>query len=178
MNLGGTINAMNDQSLQYLARQVGSTLAQQGLMLVSAESCTGGWLGHMVTSIAGSSAWYERGFITYTTISKQEMLGVSSKTLKQHGSVSEQTAREMAHGAVARSRAQVAVSITGIAGPGGGTVEKPVGMVCFAWVMKDNHVRSETRHFTGDREAVRQQSVAVALQGMMALLHDTNSSVA
>ncbi len=91
---------MNEQTLQHLARQVGSTLAQQGLMLVSAESCTGGWLGHMVTSIAGSSAWYERGFITYTTIAKREMLGVSSKTLKQHGAVSEQTAREMAHGVV------------------------------------------------------------------------------
>ena len=178
MNLGGIINAINDQTLQHLAKQVGLTLVQQGLMLVSAESCTGGWLGHMVTSIAGSSAWYERGFITYTTISKQEMLGVSSKTLKQHGAVSEQTAREMAHGAVSRSHAQIAVSITGIAGPGGGTVEKPVGMVCFAWVRKDNHVRSETRHFTGDREAVRQQSVAVALQGMMTLLHDTSSSVA
>ncbi len=178
MNLGGIINTMNDQTLRHLARQVGSALAQQGLMLVSAESCTGGWLGHMVTSIAGSSAWYERGFITYSAISKQEMLGVSSKTLEQYGAVSEQTAREMAHGAVARSRAQVAVSVTGIAGPGGGTVEKPVGMVCFAWVMKDNHVRSETRHFTGEREAVRQQSVAVALQGIKALLHDTNSSLA
>lgn len=176
--MGGIINAMNDTTLQHLAQKVGLKLMQQGLMLVSVESCTGGWLGHVVTSIAGSSAWYERGFITYTTISKQEMLGVSSKAIKQHGEVSEEIAREMAHGGVSRSHAQVSVSITGIAGPGGGTVKKPVGMVCFAWVMKDSHVLSETRHFTGDREAVRRQSVSVALQGIITLLNEVNSSVA
>ncbi len=176
--MGGIINAMNDQTLRHLAKQAGLSFAQQGLMLVSAESCTGGWLGHVITSIAGSSDWYERGFITYSTISKQEMLGVSSKTIKKHGEVSEQVAREMAHGAVSRSSAQVAVSITGIAGPGGGTEKKPVGMVCFAWEIKDNHLRSETRHFSGDREAIRQQSVAVALQGIITLLRDTRSFVA
>ena len=178
INLGGIINAINDQTLHHLAKQVGLALTRQGLMLASAESCTGGWLGQIVTSIPGSSAWYESGFITYTANSKQEMLGVSTKILKEYGEVSEQTAREMAHGAVTRSSAQVAVSITGIAGPGGGTTNKPVGMVCFAWEMKDNHKRSETRHFSGDREAVRQQSVAVAMQGLIALLRDTNYSVA
>lgn len=176
--MGGIINAIDDQTLHNLAKQVGLALTRQGLVLVSAESCTGGWLGQMITSIPGSSAWYDSGFITYTVNSKQEMLGISTKTLKEHGEVSEQTAREMAHGAVTRSGAQVAVSITGIAGPGGGTAKKPVGMVCFAWEMKDNHMRSETRHFSGDRRAVRQQSVAVALQGLIALLRDTNYSVA
>lgn len=176
--MGGIINAINDQTLNHLAKQVGLALTRQGLMLASAESCTGGWLGQTVTSIPGSSAWYESGFITYNVNSKQEMLGISAKTLKEYGEVSEQTAREMAHGAVARSSAQVAVSITGIAGPGGGTPKKPVGMVCFAWEIKDNHIRSETRHFSGDREAVRQQSVAVALQGLITMLRDTNYSVA
>ena len=176
--MGGIINAISDQTLHHLARQVGVELTRQGLMLASAESCTGGWLGQVITSIPGSSAWYESGFITYTASSKQEMLGISTDTLKKYGAVSEQTAREMAHGAVTRSSAQVAASITGIAGPGGGTTKKPVGMVCFAWVMKDNHMQSETRHFSGDREAVRQQSVAVALQGLIALLRDTNYSVA
>lgn len=164
--------AMNDQMLQHLARQVGIALTRHGLMLVSAESCTGGWLGQTITSVAGSSAWYERGFITYATISKHEMLGVSAVTLQQHGAVSEQTAREMAEGSIARSHAQIAIAITGIAGPEGGTVEKPVGMVCFAWVLKDGLARSETQHFSGDREAVRRQSVAVALQGVIDLLHD------
>jgi nicotinamide-nucleotide amidase len=106
------------------------------------------------------------------------MLGISTKTLKEYGEVSEQIAREMARGVVTKSGAQVSVSITGIAGPGGGTTKKPVGMVCFAWEMKDNHMRSETRHFSGDREAVRQQSVAVAMQGLITLLRDTDYSVA
>lgn len=168
---------MDDRILQQLAGHVGIELIQQGLMLTSAESCTGGWLGQTITSMAGSSAWYERGFITYSVVSKQEMLGVSSATLKQHGAVSEQTAREMAEGAIVRSHAQVAVAITGIAGPDGGTAEKPVGMVCFAWALKDGLARSETRHFSGDREAVRWQSVVAALQGVIDLLHDAVPAV-
>ena len=116
---------MDDRALLLLAGHVGIDLIQQGLMLASAESCTGGWLGQAITSKRGSSAWYERGFITYSVVSKQEMLGVSAATLKQHGTVSEQTAQEMAAGAISHSRAQVAVAITGIAGPDGGTAEKP-----------------------------------------------------
>ena len=165
---------MNDQMLQRLAKQVGIELTQQGLMLASAESCTGGWLGQTITSVAGSSAWYERGFITYAAISKHEMLGVSAATLEQHGAVSEQTVREMAEGAIVRSHAQVAVAITGIAGPDGGTAEKPVGMVCFAWVLKDGLARRQTRHFSGDREAVRRQSVAVALQGVIECINNSS----
>lgn len=171
------MTAMNDQMLQHLARQVGIALTQHELMLTSAESCTGGWLGQTITSVAGSSAWYERGFITYATISKHEMLGVSTATLEQYGVVSEQTAREMAEGSIARSHAQVAIAITGIAGPEGGTPEKPIGMVCFAWALKDGLARSETRHFSGDREAVRRQSVAVALQGIIDLLHEAVTAI-
>jgi nicotinamide-nucleotide amidase len=169
---------MDDMILQDLAMQAGTALAQQELMLATAESCTGGWLGQVITSVAGSSSWYERGFITYATVSKQEMLGVSNATLEQHGSVSEQTASEMAAGAIARSHAQVAVSVTGIAGPDGGTEEKPVGMVCFAWIMKEGMALTETRYFSGSREEIRRQSVAGALQGLIDLLHSIPPAVA
>lgn len=162
---------MDDLMLQDLAMQVGTALSRQELMLVIAESCTGGWLGQTITSIAGSSGWFERGFVSYTDISKQEMLGVSSATLERYGAVSEQTASEMAAGAVARSHAQVAVSITGIAGPDGGTAQKPVGMICFAWMMKDGMARTETRYYSGSREEIRRQSVAEALQGVIDLLY-------
>ncbi|SFO27856.1 CinA family protein [Nitrosospira briensis] len=169
---------MDDMVLQDLARQAGTALSQQELMLATAESCTGGWLGQTITSIAGSSAWYERGFITYAAISKHEMLGVSNATLEQYGAVSEQTASEMSAGAIARSHAQVAVSITGIAGPDGATPEKPVGMVCFAWIMKEGMALAETRYFSGSREEIRRQSVAGALQGVIDLLYSIPPKVA
>lgn len=169
---------MDNLILEDLAREVGSALAQQGLMLVSAESCTGGWLGQAITSTAGSSAWYERGFITYADISKHEMLGVSSKTLEQYGAVSEETAYEMAEGAITRSHAQVAVAVTGIAGPDGGTADKPVGMVCFSWIIKEGLARAETRYLSGNREAIRQQAVAEALQGVLDLLQGIPPMVA
>ncbi|MBA4143439.1 MAG: CinA family protein [Nitrosospira sp.] len=168
---------MDDLALQDLARKAGAALAEQGLMLATAESCTGGWLGQMLTSIAGSSGWYERGFITYATTSKHEMLGVSTATLEEFGAVSEQTASEMATGAIMHSHAQVGVSITGIAGPDGETAEKPVGMVCFAWIMKEGMVCAETRYFSGAREEIRRQSVAGALQGLLDLLHSTPPQV-
>ena len=138
-------------------------------MLVTAESCTGGWVAQAVTSIAGSSEWFERGFVTYSNAAKQELLGVKQATLKKHGAVSEETARAMARGALARSRGTIALAVTGVAGPGGGTAEKPVGMVCFAWATPDG-VRSETRNFSGDRDAVRRQSVIRALEGVMEAL--------
>lgn len=169
---------MDDLGLQDLARKAGVALAQQGLMLATAESCTGGWLGQALTSITGSSAWYERGFITYTPVSKHEMLGVDPATLEQYGSVSEQAASEMAAGVITRSHAQVAASITGIAGPHGGTADKPVGMVCFAWIMKEGMACAETRYFSGDREEIRRQSVAGALQGVIDLLHSIPPQVA
>jgi nicotinamide-nucleotide amidase len=169
---------MDDMTLQDLARQAGIALAQDELSLATAESCTGGWLSQAITSIAGSSAWYERGFVAYAPSSKHEMLGVSDATLEQYGAVSEQTASEMAAGAIARSYAQVAVSITGIAGPDGGTTEKPVGMVCFAWIMKEGMALTETRYFNGNREEIRRQSVAGALQGVIDLLHSIPPKVA
>jgi nicotinamide-nucleotide amidase len=136
-------------------------------MLATAESCTGGWVSEAVTMVPGSSDWFERGFVSYTYISKREMLGVNPDTLGRHGAVSEPTVREMAVGAVERSHAQVAVAVSGTAGPGGGTPEKPVGTVCFAWLAPGGEVRSETRLFTGDREAVRRQSVVHALTGVL-----------
>src|ERR1043166_3670914 len=128
-------------------------------MLVTAESCTGGWVGEAVTMVPGSSEWFERGFITYTYISKREMLGVKVKTLEKFGAVSEQTVREMAAGALARSHAQIALAVSGTAGPSGGTREKPVGTVCFAWAGKRGAIVTETRLFRGDRQAIRRKAV-------------------
>ena len=139
-------------------------------MLATAESCTGGWIAEAVTMVPGSSAWFERGFVTYTYISKREMLGVKEKTLGVHGAVAEEVVREMVEGALTRSHAQVAVAVSGVAGPSGGTPEKPVGTVCFAWSMKNRKTRSETRRFPGDRDAVRRASVAHALKGVLAML--------
>ena len=152
--------------MEALAKKVGARLKAARGMLVTAESCTGGWVAEAVTSIAGSSDWFERGFVTYSNASKEELLGVSANTLKEHGAVSEQTAREMAEGALARAKGTLALAITGVAGPGGGSREKPVGTVCFAWADEKKTV-VETRHFSGDRESVRRQSVLRALEGVL-----------
>jgi nicotinamide-nucleotide amidase len=161
---------MPSDTLTTLATLVGAKLKAKGLMLATAESCTGGWVAQAVTAIAGSSEWFERGFVTYSNAAKLDMLGVNSGTLAAQGAVSEETAHEMAAGALARSHAQVAVAITGIAGPTGGTPDKRVGMVCFAWAMKEGAVITETRHFKGNRESVRRQAVTAALQGVLQLL--------
>ena len=152
-----------------LAQQVGAALKARGLKLVTAESCTGGWVAMALTAVAGSSEWFERGYVTYSNAAKREDLGVSEATLRQHGAVSEQTAREMAAGALKKDAAGVALSITGVAGPTGGTPDKPVGMVCFAWT-DGSKMQSETRRFGGDRESVRRQSVVHALQQVLELL--------
>jgi nicotinamide-nucleotide amidase len=152
-----------------LAKRLGACLKLANETLATAESCTGGWAAQVVTSVAGSSAWFERGFVTYSNAAKQELLGVRAQTLRAHGAVSEETAREMARGALERSRGTIAVSITGVAGPAGGTAEKPVGTVCFAWA-RGGEVRSETRRFAGDRESIRRQSVILALEGVMRAL--------
>jgi len=157
-------------TLYQLAKKVGAALKSRGLMLATAESCTGGWVSEAVTMIPGSSEWFERGFVTYTYISKREMLGVKQKTLGRHGAVAEETVREMAAGALTRSHAQVAVAVSGTAGPSGGTPEKPVGTVCFAWLAPGGKLVSETQHFAGDREAVRKQSVVHALNGVLLAL--------
>ena len=136
-------------------------------MLVTAESCTGGWVSEAVTMVPGSSEWFERGFVTYTNTAKQEMLGVKADTVAAHGAVSEQTVLEMAAGALAHSRGQIALSVSGVAGPTGGTPAKPVGMVCFAWALRGSEPIAVTRYFDGDREAVRRQAVIEALEGVL-----------
>jgi len=152
-----------------IARKLGAALKAKGLKLVTAESCTGGWVATALTAIPGSSDWFERGYVTYSNEAKREDLGVAEQTLRRHGAVSEQVAREMAAGALKRARAQVALAITGVAGPTGGTADKPVGLVCFAWA-HGSKITSETRRFDGDRESVRRQSVLHALERATELL--------
>jgi nicotinamide-nucleotide amidase len=160
---------MDDDSLLKLAAELGETLKQRGWILALAESCTGGMAAQFVTAIPGSSAWFDRGFVTYSNAAKLEMLGVSLFTLDKHGAVSLETAKEMALGALSHSRAHIAAAITGIAGPDGGTPQKPVGRVCFAWVDTKGTQLTETRQFEGDRDAVRRQSTYHALKGLLQL---------
>ncbi len=169
---------MVDQEIQRLSKQVGHALKSAGLKLVTAESCTGGWVGEAITAIAGCSDWFDRGFITYSNAAKREVLGVAATTIQLHGAVSEETAREMALGALKHSRAQISVAVTGVAGPGGGTDDKPVGTVCFAWAKGDSALRSEQQLLKGDRTAVRQHSVAIALRGLIDLAGEHETAVA
>jgi nicotinamide-nucleotide amidase len=152
-----------------LAARVGRRLKRARAVLVTAESCTGGWVSQAVTAIAGSSDWFDRGFVTYSNAAKRQLLGVRQRTLRMHGAVSEETAREMAKGALKRSDATLAVAVTGIAGPAGGSRAKPVGTVCFSWATRTG-VRAETRLFRGGRERVRRQSVVRALEGVLETL--------
>ena len=156
-----------------LAAQVGAVLKSHGMMLTTAESCTGGWAAMAVTSIAGSSDWFERGFVTYSNLSKQQMLGVSDATLKQHGAVSEAVVREMVAGALANSTSNIALSVSGIAGPDGGTTEKPVGTVWFAWGIKHGVTIAKRHLLKGNRSEVRAQAVNIALKGVLDLLNQT-----
>jgi nicotinamide-nucleotide amidase len=159
-----------DKELENLSVRVGQALLERKLMLACAESCTGGWVAEVVTATGGSSQWFERGFVTYSNAAKQELLGVKADTLRQDGAVSEAVVREMAAGALRRSHAQTALAISGVAGPSGGSPGKPVGTVCFAWVLRGGEPMAETKHFSGDREAVRKQSVIHALQGLLRAL--------
>lgn len=161
---------MADAQLYDLAEKTGRALEARGLMLATAESCTGGWIAEAITMIPGSSAWLDRGFVTYTNEAKQEMLGVRAETLERNGAVSEPVVIEMVQGALESSRAQVAVAVSGVAGPSGGTPQKPVGTVCFAWAIEGEAPRAETRHLDGDREAVRRQSVVHALEVLLSML--------
>ena len=156
-----------DAALSRLAAELGTRLLERGEVLATAESCTGGWVSMCVTAIAGSSNWFDRGFVTYSNSAKADMLGVSKRTLVRHGAVSEPVVIEMASGALLRSQAQWALAISGVAGPAGGTPEKPVGTVCFAWAGPDGFAEAETCHFPGDREAVRRASVEHALRGLI-----------
>ena len=163
---------MADAALYDLAEKAGRALEARGLMIATAESCTGGWIAEAITMIPGSSAWLDRGFVTYTNEAKREMLGVARETLERNGAVSEPVVLEMVAGALKASRAQVAVAVSGVAGPSGGTPQKPVGTVCFAWGIEGHPPRAETRRLDGDREAVRRQSVVQVLQVLLDLLRE------
>jgi nicotinamide-nucleotide amidase len=161
---------MPADTITTLATLAGSALLKGGHMLATAESCTGGGIAEAVTRISGSSAWFDRGFVTYSNTAKSEMLGVAASAIAQYGAVSEDTARAMASGALAHSGATHSLSVTGVAGPTGGTGKNPVGTVCFAWAERGGAVTAERKHFDGDREAVRRQTVIHALQGLLRLL--------
>jgi nicotinamide-nucleotide amidase len=158
-----------------LSHALGARLSARGWMLATAESCTGGGIGYAVTQVPGSSVWYDRGFVTYSNEAKIDLLKVSAALIDEHGAVSEPVAHAMALGALIGSRAQAAVAVTGIAGPGGGSADKPVGTVCVGWALKDDSVPmvvTRRMHFAGDRAAVRTQSIIAALEGLLALLED------
>ena len=161
---------VSDDELLQLAHTLGQKLHACGWTLATAESCTGGWVSQVVTAIPGSSAWFDRGFVTYSNRAKQEMLGVNTATLEVQGAVSEETVREMATGALAKSTAQISVALSGIAGPGGGSKKKPVGMVCIGWAMGDSAPLSTTCRLSGDREEIRSRAVAAALRGLIELV--------
>ena len=161
------------QRIVELAEALGRALAARRLSLATAESCTAGGVAYAVTQVAGSSEWFDRGFVTYSNAAKRQVLGVGAAELRMHGAVSEAVARAMARGALAASDAQVAVGITGIAGPGGGSADKPVGLVCFSWALRrtgELRLRTETRRLAGDRAAVRTQAIIVALEGLLQVL--------
>jgi nicotinamide-nucleotide amidase len=153
-----------------LATSLGLSLQKQQMILALAESCTGGLASAAITEVAGSSSWFDCGLITYSNTAKQNILGVKEYTLTNYGAVSEETALEMALGALKNSQANIAGSITGIAGPSGGSESKPVGTVCFAWATLDGIEITTTMHFIGSRQAVRQQSVITAITGLLDLL--------
>jgi nicotinamide-nucleotide amidase len=161
---------MTEEEITKLAGVLGRACMRRDVDLVTAESCTGGEAAAAITRISGSSKWFERGFVTYTNLAKKEMLGVSQRTLGDHGAVSEEVAREMAAGALAKSHADVSVAITGIAGPTGGSRAKPVGLVCFGWGVRNGPIQTRVFRFGGDRAEIRRQSVAAALQGLIDLL--------
>jgi len=153
-----------------LAAELGRRLLARGWRVAAAESCTGGLVAGAITAIAGSSDWFERGFITYSNAAKREMLGVPAELIDRHGAVSEPVAAAMAAGAVASGAADCALSVTGVAGPGGGTATKPVGMVCFGWIARGSQPRTATLHLPGDRAAVRDASVEASLAGLLELI--------
>lgn len=161
------------QLLTTTVQALAMLLRAKGMRMVTAESCTGGGIAEALTRVAGSSDWFECGFVTYSNGSKQSMLGVKDSTLAMHGAVSEATVMEMALGAVANSNAQVAVAVSGVAGPGGGTPDKPVGCVWLAWLCEGRGENTACLHFQGDREAVRCQAIDAALQGLLTLLSES-----
>lgn len=160
---------VSDTALNRLAEQVGEAARKHHHRLVTAESCTGGWIAKTLTDIAGASEWFESGMAAYSYEAKQALLGVQPATLEQHGAVSRETVIEMVSGALVHSGASLAVAVTGIAGPGGGIEDKPVGTVWIAWKQRGGYPTALVFHFDGDREAVRRQTVAAALHGLLDL---------
>ena len=156
-----------DSELQDLVHELAARLSGKGWKLATAESCTGGWIAKCCTDLAGSSSWFERGFVTYSNEAKAELLGVGPAILQADGAVSAAVARQMAEGAHRRSAVDIAVAVTGVAGPDGGTDDKPVGTVWFGWMLNEGQPEAEVVHFAGDREAVRRQTVAHALRGLL-----------
>ena len=165
---------MDLKDLESLSSELGALLNKKNYFFTTAESCTGGWVGQSLTSIPGSSSWYGCGFITYSNIAKHKILEVSKDTLNNHGAVSQEVVEEMVEGALIKSEANLGVAISGIAGPGGGTTERPVGTVCLAWKLNDLPVLSITEVFDGSREEVRFKSVSKALEEAISLLKNDN----
>jgi nicotinamide-nucleotide amidase len=163
-------SSADDSMLHTLAEQIAVEFTRRGATLVTAESCSGGWIAKTLTDIAGSSAWFECGVVAYSYEAKEALLGVRPETLEEHGAVSRETAIEMVSGALARYGATVAVAVTGIAGPSGGTADKPVGTVWLSWKRRGGYAQAELFHFDGDRDAVRRQTVAAALAGVRKIL--------
>jgi len=166
-----------ESDLERLSLRLGDVLRNRKLVLACAESCTGGWVSQVVTATAGSSGWFDRGFVTYSNAAKQEILGVRAETLRAEGAVSEATVCEMAAGALRRSHAQVVLAISGVAGPTGGSPGKPVGTVCFAWALRGEAPAAETLRFPGDRDAVRRQAVVHALCGLLRKLGEAGPDI-
>ena len=162
--------AGDDRVLNEQAQAIASIFIQRGATLATAESCTGGWIAKTLTDLSGSSAWFECGVVSYSNAAKEALLGVRAETLARHGAVSRETALEMVDGALTRFGTTVAVAVTGIAGPTGGTPEKPVGTVWIGWKRRGGEARAERFHFAGDRETVRRRTVAAALHGVAKIL--------
>ena len=162
-----TTEIPDDSVLAARVTKVSAALLARGLTLATAESCTGGWIAKCCTDRAGSSGWFERGFVTYSNEAKSELLDVAAGLLETEGAVSEAVARAMAAGALRNSRADVALAVTGIAGPDGGVPDKPVGTVWFGWAVAGGRVAAECRRFAGDRDAIRRQAVRHALDGLL-----------
>ena len=163
---------MNLDKLELLSAELGELLIERNFFFTSAESCTGGWVGQSVTGVPGSSRWYGAGFITYSNIAKRNILGVQKETLNNYGAVSEEVVQEMVKGALNNSGAQIGVAISGIAGPGGGSEQRPVGTVCIAWLLEGKEIVSSTEHFLGNRNEVRWASVECALYHSIRLIKE------
>lgn len=164
---------MTEREIRRLVRELGDLLLERGETLALAESCTGGWIGQAITALPGSSGWFDAGFVTYSNDAKTRLLGVSPLTLKEFGAVSAETALEMADGALRQGRTDWSLAVTGIAGPTGGTKTRPTGTVLFAWTGRNGLRETEAMRFDGDRRAVRMQSVAHALEGLLIRVQGT-----